>query len=198
MTDILIASTNKHKVAEIEKILRSMKFNFLSLSAHPDLKPPAEDSKTFQGNALIKARYYYQHTGLPVIADDSGLVVPALGGEPGVLSARYAGKQASYSENNQLLLSHMQNFEGDQRAAYFICVAVYYDGGTLLVAEGRAEGIILRELRGSHGFGYDPLFLYPSAGKTFAEMMDSEKNQVSHRSKALESLYQQLGEILTK
>lgn len=198
MTDILIASTNKHKVAEIEKILGSLKFNFLSLDAHPDLKPPVEDGKTFQDNAIIKARYYYKHTGLPVIADDSGLVVPALGGEPGVLSARYAGKQASYPENNQYLLSHMQNLEGNQRAAHFVCVAVYYDGGTLLVAEGCAEGIILEELRGNHGFGYDPLFLYRPAGKTFAEMMDSEKNQVSHRSKALESLYQQLGEILTK
>ena len=130
-----------------------------------------------------------------VIADDSGLVVPVLNGEPGVLSARYAGRESSYAENNRLLLSRLSGFKNEQRFAYFVCVAVYYDGKNMISAEGHAEGEIINIPRGENGFGYDPLFYYPPAQKTFAEMEDKEKNLISHRYRALQLLKSKLEKI---
>jgi XTP/dITP diphosphohydrolase len=192
MKQILIATTNKHKVSEIRDIFFIHGIEFFTLNDFPQIEPAEEYGKTFGENARIKATYYFQQTGLPVIADDSGLVVPALNGEPGIHSARYAGPQSDYGRNNQLLLSRMADLSGSKRQAYFVCVAIYYDGQIVLSSEGRAEGQIVNKLRGERGFGYDPLFYYAPAGKTFAELTSDEKNRISHRSKAFKNLADQL------
>jgi XTP/dITP diphosphohydrolase len=193
---IVIASTNRHKIREIKQILDFSGFTFHSLEQYSNLPEAVEDASSFEENAIIKAKHYYEHTRLPVIADDSGLVIPALNGEPGVYSARYAGEGSTYPENNALLLSRMEDLAGNDRSAYFVCNIVFYDGKKLVSAEGRAEGEIIISPRGKSGFGYDPLFYYPSGGKTFAEMTAEEKNKVSHRSRALQSLREKLEDIL--
>lgn len=189
---ILIASTNRHKVEEIKKIFRFPEVKFKSLDQYEEIPEAIEDGKTFKDNALLKARHYYQYTQIPVISDDSGLVVPALNGEPGIHSARYAGEQSAYDKNNALLLSRMENLVGNQRFAFFVCVVVFFDGKNVIFSEGRVEGTIIDELKGIGGFGYDPLFYYPEARKTFAEMDSEDKNQVSHRFRALQGLNKKL------
>jgi XTP/dITP diphosphohydrolase len=196
ISDILIATTNNHKLEEIGKILNFPGIVFHSLKEYDDISPPEENGDTFKDNAISKAKYYHQQLRLPVIADDSGLVVPALNGEPGVYSARYGGEGSTYSENNGHLLSRMHELTGNARNAYFVCCVVFYDENILLSAEGRAEGIIIESSRGSQGFGYDPLFYYPPLGKTFAEMKADEKNKVSHRFQALQSLRRSFEKIL--
>ena len=193
---ILIASTNRHKVEEIKKIFKFPEIRFVSLEKYEDIPEAIEDGKTFKDNALLKAKHYCLHTKIPVIADDSGLVVPALNGEPGIHSARYAGKQSDYDKNNALLLSRMEKLTGDKRFAFFVCVVVYFDGKSVIFSEGRAEGEIIDQLKGNGGFGYDPLFYYPEVEKTFAEMDSEEKNQVSHRFRALQGLREKLRKSL--
>lgn len=193
---ILIASTNRHKVEEIKKIVRFPGINIISLENYKDIPEAIENGKTFRDNALIKAKHYYQHLQIPVIADDSGLVVPALNGEPGIHSARYAGEQSAYDKNNALLLSRMELLRDEKRFAFFICIVVFYDGKNVIFSEGRAKGMIINQLKGEGGFGYDPLFYYPEAGKTFAEMELKEKNLVSHRSRALQGLTEKLRKTL--
>jgi XTP/dITP diphosphohydrolase len=185
---ILIASTNQNKTDEIRRILNHPEFEFVTLKNYPTFNVAIEDGIDFEENAIIKAKHYYQYVQIPVIADDSGLVVPGLDGEPGIYSARFARENATYAENNKLLLSKMKHMQGKERFAYFVCSAVYFDGQTLIVAEGRAEGEILHEEKGSLGFGYDPLFFYPSEGKTFAQLEPEAKNRISHRSRALQEL----------
>jgi XTP/dITP diphosphohydrolase len=149
---------------------------------------PKEEGATFLDNALLKAAYVAKATGLPALADDSGLVVPALGGEPGVYSARYGGK-ATDRERNVYLLERMRGLKGEARRAYFVAVLVLaYPDGHAESYEGRVEGVILEAPRGEGGFGYDPLFYVPEAGKTFAEMTLEEKARYSHRGRALEAL----------
>jgi XTP/dITP diphosphohydrolase len=189
---ILLASTNRHKVEEIKNIFEIPGISFNSLEYYKDIPEAIEDGESFQDNALLKAKHYFQHTQIPVIADDSGLVVPALNGEPGIHSARYAGEESGYDKNNALLLSRMENLAGHQRFAYFVCVMVYFDGKNVIFSEGKVEGEIIYQLKGTAGFGYDPLFYYPKARKTFAEMGSEEKNQVSHRSRALQGLNKKL------
>jgi len=193
---ILIASTNRHKAEEIKKIFKFPEIRFVSLEKYEDIPEAIEDGKTFKDNALLKAKHYFRHTQIPVIADDSGLVVPALNGEPGIHSARYADEQSDYDKNNALLLSRMENLTGDQRFAFFVCVVVYFDGKSVIFSEGRAEGEIIDQLKGNGGFGYDPLFYYPEVEKTFAEMDSEEKNQVSHRFRALQGLREKLRKSL--
>ena len=189
---ILLASTNRHKVEEIKNIFEIPGISFNSLENYKSIPEAIEDGESFQDNALLKAKHYFQHTQMPVIADDSGLVVPALNGEPGIHSARYAGEESDYDKNNALLLSRMENLAGHQRFAYFVCVMVYIDGKNVIFSEGKVEGEIIYQLKGTAGFGYDPLFYYPKARKTFAEMGSEEKNQVSHRSRALQGLNKKL------
>jgi len=185
---VLVATKNKNKLDEIRSILTDPGIHFKSLSEFENVPDVAETGKTFRANALIKARFYFKYSALPIIADDSGLVVPALRGEPGIYSARYAGAQASYMENNIKLLQQMKGLEGDQRKAHFICQMVYLDKNICLSALGRVEGIIITELRGRSGFGYDPLFYVEKPGKTFAELKPEEKNMISHRYRALKNL----------
>jgi XTP/dITP diphosphohydrolase len=191
---LLIASKNRDKVDEIQAILHDLPFKIQTLSDYPDITPPPETGHTFQENALIKARYYYSECGLSVIADDSGLVVPALEGEPGVYSARYAGRDGDYKANNQKLLKKLSGFRVDRRSAYFVCYAVYYDGSEYTESEGRVEGIITEKERGQNGFGYDPIFLYPKLNRTFAEIKTDEKNKISHRKVAFGMLAKKLRE----
>ena len=162
--------------------------DFLTYSADAGFFGPIdENASTFAGNAAIKAEAVCEATGLPALADDSGLEVDALDGEPGVLSARYAGEHGNDEANNDLLLSRMAG--KDSRSANFRCaLALKIPGRDTLIAEGRCPGTILYERRGTGGFGYDPLFLYEPMGKTYAEMNDEEKNRISHRARAAEKM----------
>ncbi len=187
---LIIASNNAHKIYEIKQILAGKFDEILSLSEAGVDHETVEDGTTFAENALKKAREIAEITGCAALADDSGLCVSALGGAPGVISARYAGGGVVHStdaENNALLL---KNLEGaTDRAAYFICaMALVYPDGRLVSAEGYMYGNIIDTPRGSQGFGYDPLFLPVGEVRTVAELSDSEKNAISHRGNALKNL----------
>jgi XTP/dITP diphosphohydrolase len=190
---ILIASKNIDKIREIKNILN---LDLLSLLEMKEVAEIEETGETFAENALIKARYYSQHYQIPVIADDSGLVVPALNGEPGIFSARYAGENTGSSKNNMKLLTAMKKLKESSREAFFICHAVYYNNGMLIEAEGKIKGIIIEKPRGTNGFGYDPLFFVAEIGKTFAQLNLSEKNKISHRFIAFNRLKEKLNKYL--
>ena len=192
MNKIVVGSRNSGKIREIQAVLADLPYCVTGLS--DQTIPDAEETgTTFQENAILKARYYCQHTGEYCLADDSGLEVDALNGAPGVYSARYAGEQASDEENNQKLLSALTGIPMQRRTARFRSVlALAGPDGSLMLAEGVCEGIVLFEARGTGGFGYDPLFLMPDQRKTLAEMTLAEKNLVSHRGNALRAFKQQL------
>ena len=189
---LLIATKNRNKAKEMQAILLNFPLQIRTLSDMKDIVAPDETGHTFRENALIKVHYYYSEFKIPVIAEDSGLVVPALGGEPGVKSARYAGSGHNYKENNKKLLEKLSGFEPEKRFAYFVCYAVYFDGSDSIESEGRVEGMIIEKERGQNGFGYDPVFLYPQINKTFAEMDAEEKNRISHRKIAFSILGEKL------
>ncbi|OYD25516.1 RdgB/HAM1 family non-canonical purine NTP pyrophosphatase [Oceanimonas baumannii] len=193
---IVLASGNAKKVAELQSLLGG-----LGMSVVPQTELGVSDADetgtTFVENAIIKARHAAQVTGLPAIADDSGLAVDALGGRPGVYSARFAGPDASDRQNLELLLEQMQDVHADARQATFWCVLVYMrhaDDPTPLICTGRWQGEITTVPQGEHGFGYDPVFRVPEAGKTAAELTPAEKNRHSHRASALHQLQQLLQE----
>lgn len=189
---IVIASGNAGKLREIRRILEPLGFNIVPQSdfAVPDCPEP---HVTFIENCLTKARHASMHTGLPALADDSGICVDALNGAPGVYSARYAGEPKSDARNNEKLIDALKN-ETNRRAHYY-CVIVYVrhpDDPEPLIAEGRWHGEIIDTPRGENGFGYDPYFLLPEFGKTGAELEHDEKNAISHRGKALIALVEKL------
>ncbi|MCB9641934.1 MAG: RdgB/HAM1 family non-canonical purine NTP pyrophosphatase [Myxococcales bacterium] len=188
---LLVCTHNPGKIREIRSLLSDLPLEVLTAEDVPDLPEPVEDAKTFVENARIKARSAFEHTGMWTLADDSGLVVPALGGDPGVDSAYYAGHHPDRVEreraNRHKLSQTIQSIPNEQRDAYFVCTLVFlWDGGEQ-VFEGRCEGQIITEERGQHGFGFDPLFLIPSLGKTLAELEPEEKNSRSHRANALKA-----------
>ena len=186
---ILLATNNPHKTYEIRTILETMKIEVLSIDDISGDPPRVmEDGDNFAANAVKKALAVARWAGMPALADDSGLVVPALGGEPGVHSSRYAGEDGNSDANMALLLEKMKDVPEEERLAHFVCVLVLAapDGRTWQ-AGGRVDGLITFEKRGKHGFGYDPVFFYLPADKTFAEMESEEKNAVSHRQRALEA-----------
>jgi len=184
--EILLATGNRDKVREIEAILGDLPVTFRSAGEFDGLPEVDEDGETFEENAAKKATVLAAHAGLLALADDTGLVVPALGGEPGLYSSRYAGEGATYADNRQKLLSRIEGVADGERGACFLCVAVLAGPDGLIESrEGRCEGVILRAPRGEGGFGYDPLFLHPPTGKTFAELSLEEKNEVSHRARAM-------------
>ena len=190
---LLAATGNGHKLKELREIFRDY-YNIVPMSAAGFVGPIDENASTFAGNAVIKAEAVCAATGYPAIADDSGLMVDALDGEPGVFSARYAGEHGDDEANNDLLLARMRGKEA--RAASFCCaLALKLPGRDPIIAEGRCPGVLLRERRGKGGFGYDPLFLYEPLGKTFAEMNDQEKNQVSHRARACAEMKERMREM---
>jgi len=191
---IVVATRNAGKLAEIRHALDFPGWHFVSmdeLGAFPEVE---ETGETFRDNALIKAEVARERFALPALADDSGLEVDALNGEPGVLSARYAGTPSSDTENNVKLLRELEHAPEDRRAARFRCVMVLIDeDGTVIEAQGTCEGRIAVIPSGEHGFGYDPLFL-PDAtpGRTMAELTLEEKNAISHRGAALRALREEL------
>lgn len=195
---VVVATGNAHKLVEIEDILgRALPdVRFVALGQLGDFEDPEENGATFAENALIKARAAVQETGLTAVADDSGLVVDALGGEPGVYSARYAGVHGDDAANNAKLLDRLAGVAEDDRTARFMSVvALVYPDGRELIGTGACEGVIGFEGRGDHGFGYDPLFLPDDTpGKTMAELEPEEKNAISHRFHALVDLCGKFGD----
>ena len=195
---VVVATGNAHKLVEIEDILgRALPdVRFVALGQLGDFEDPEENGATFAENALIKARAAVQETGLTAVADDSGLVVDALGGEPGVFSARYAGVHGDDAANNAKLLDRLAGVsEGDRAARFMSVVALVYPDGRELIGTGACEGVLGFEGRGDHGFGYDPLFLPDDTpGKTMAELEPEEKNAISHRFHALVDLCGKLGD----
>ena len=184
---VVLATGNPGKVRELKEGLAPLGWTLLTLADFA-LRIPKEEGATFLENALLKAAYVAKATGLPALADDSGLEVYALGGEPGVYSARYGGR-ATDRERNVYLLERMRHLKGEERKARFVAVLVLaYPDGHAEAYEGSVEGVILEAPRGEGGFGYDPLFYVPEAGKTFAEMGLEEKARYSHRGKALRAL----------
>ena len=187
---LIIASNNAHKIREIKQILSGKFEEILSLREAGVEHETIEDGKTFLENALKKASEISEITGQAALADDSGLCVNALDGAPGIFSARYAADDSGKSTdlaNNELLL---KNLEGKaDRSAYFICtIALVYPDGRRVTAEGYMHGEIIKDARGAHGFGYDPLFLPKGESRTAAELSDDEKNAISHRGNALKNL----------
>lgn len=189
---LFVASRNAKKIAEMERILAAH-LPGAEVVGLDDVAPydePVEDQPTFAGNALLKARAGVAATGLPSIADDSGLCVDALNGMPGVLSARWSGQPKSDERNNRLLLDQLADVPDERRGAHFLCViALAHPDGRELVVEGRMDGTVTREVRGSGGFGYDVLFVADERpGLTTAELTREEKDAISHRGKALREI----------
>jgi XTP/dITP diphosphohydrolase len=186
MTDLLIATSNPGKVTELAGFLRGLPCRVLGLSElTPALPAVAETGATFTDNALIKATHYHALSGLLTLADDSGLEVDALGGAPGIYSARYAGEGASDAERVRKLLAELHGVPEAGRTARFLCSLALVGPRLRRTFEGRCEGLITREPRGGGGFGYDPVFLDVELGRTFAELRPEEKAARSHRGRAL-------------
>ena len=190
---LLLATKNQGKIKEINRLLKGQRVDILTLGDFPGISLPEEDLATFKGNALKKARFVAGKTGLAVISDDSGLCVDALGGRPGVLSARYAGDNATDEKNCEKLIDEMKDVPDGKRTASFVCVmALVLPSGKEKTFEGRLEGVIAAKPKGRGGFGYDPVFFLPEKHKTLAELKPEEKNLLSHRGAALEKLKKDL------
>jgi len=194
---LLLGTRNPGKVKEITTILANSGWMFSSLQEFDDVGPAAEDGVTYAENAIAKARFYAAATGLLALADDSGLEVAALGGAPGVYSARYAGDNASDADRRELLLSELAKLDNqDRRARFVAAVAIAHPNGEVLnLSEGICEGTITFEPRGNSGFGYDPLFIPDGYDQTFAELSDDVKNRISHRARALMRLRDSLDHL---
>jgi XTP/dITP diphosphohydrolase len=188
---ILIATTNKGKMEDIREIFKDLNLEILSFLVFDNYPKVIEDGDTFEANAIKKAKAAYDFFKMPVIADDSGLSVSQLNGAPGVISARYAGENATDEQNNNKLISELEKFPEPHLAKY-ICVAVYYNGTNLKVVDGDCKGRIIKQGRGSNGFGYDPYFIPDGYELTMGELSLQDKNKISHRLKA----FKQLKEIL--
>lgn len=200
MKDIILSSSNKHKVKEIKEILFDLDLNIISKDeiGYKDFDV-IEDGKTLEENSYKKAKELWDKTKSIVIADDTGLFVDAIDGEPGVYSARYAGEDATYQDNNLLLLNKLNNVPKEKRKAYFETVIILIDeNGKTYKANGICEGEIGFEAKGINGFGYDPLFIVKGLNKTFAELTDKEKNKYSHRGKAIKNLKQILEKLFNE
>jgi len=191
---LIVASNNQHKIEEIKKILEKLDMDVLSLKdAGIDIEV-VEDGETFEENAYKKAKEVFDIvTDAYVLADDTGLMVDAINGAPGVYSARFSGEGATYEKNNKKLLDLLKNTGDKERGAKFVCVMVLImSKDKVIKVRGEAAGRILHEAKGKNGFGYDPLFYVEEYGKTFAEMTNEEKNSISHRGRALEKLREAL------
>lgn len=190
---IVIATKNKGKVIEIRSLLSGLDIEALSLDDFKDIPDVIEDGTTFTENALKKASQIAQATGLMALADDSGLEVDALGGAPGIHSARFTGEGASDDANNKKLLDELKDIDDGRRTARFKCVMVLYDpSGRWIKGEGVCEGLIAKAPKGKGGFGYDPVFFLPDLGRTMAELTKEEKGAISHRAMALREIIKRL------
>jgi len=190
--EIVLATGNRKKLEEIRRITADMGITVRTIKEFPDCPEVVEDADTFEGNALKKAREISAHTGLAALADDSGLEVDALGGAPGVYSARYAGEKATDAENVGKLLRELSRAEGERTARFHCVIALVLPDGAEEVFDGKVEGRIGGAGRGHNGFGYDPVFFPEGHERTFAEMDASEKDSMSHRGRALEKFREYL------
>jgi len=200
VTELLVATTNPGKFAEVQAFLAKLPLQITSLKNLTNPPEVVENGRTFEENALKKARTLAEYSGLLTLADDSGLEVDALGGEPGIYSARYAGAEGDDERNNQKLLGELTGVGEEQRTARFVCAlalrAPQSQGMEEWVVRQTCEGRIAFAPSGSHGFGYDPLFFYPPFGKTLGEIERDVKATVSHRGKALMKLAEVLATLL--
>ncbi len=192
---LVIATRNTGKTSEIRDLLKGFPINIKNLDDFGPIPEVEEDGNTFDENAYKKASFAARILGLPALADDSGLLVEALGGAPGVHSARYAGENATDEQRRAKLLQEMEE-KTDRRAAFECVISIAVPTGAALTYEARCEGLIAREPAGSNGFGYDPIFYYPPLKKTFAELTMREKSHVSHRGKALRELRDEFDKVL--
>jgi XTP/dITP diphosphohydrolase len=197
---LLIATQNQGKLAEIHALVADLPLSVLSPAeiAPRTLPPVVEDGLTYEANALAKGRSAHRATGLAVLADDSGLEVAALGGEPGVRSARFAGPTATDEENNRLLLARLAEVPADRRQARFVCTAALVTAPLERITVGEVAGTIEREPRGTKGFGYDPLFFFAPLGCTFGEADPAAKDRVSHRGAALQAMVAEIRRLLAR
>jgi XTP/dITP diphosphohydrolase len=182
---LVLATHNIHKQEEMNALLADMGIVIVGLDAYPQIGDIEETGTTLIENSFIKARTVHELTGLPSLADDTGLEVDALDGAPGVYSARYAGKNPSFEDNMNKLLTELQGLPEDRRTARFRTIISFVDGSRELFSEGIVEGIITLDTKGEDGFGYDPIFQPEGQDLTFAEMTQNEKNKISHRGRAL-------------
>lgn len=190
---LVLATTNRGKIAELRQLLAPLGVECVTMSDRPDFPRVEETGETYVRNATLKARVVAAWAKLPALADDSGLEVDALGGRPGVHSAHFAGPQAHDRDNVDKLLRLLAGVSPEQRTARFRCVfVVARPDGSLLIAEGTCEGRIATAPAGEHGFGYDPVFVHPATGKTFAQLSPAEKNRYSHRARAAAELSRHL------
>ena len=195
MTQLLIATHNSDKVEEIRGILFGVNLALVPLTDFPSIPPTVEDAGTLEGNALKKAEEAFRATGIPAVADDTGLEVFYLNGAPGVLSSRYAGENATYADNRQKLLSRLRGVPPRRRGARFRTVVAFVPSeGKYHLFEGVCSGVIIEKERGEGGFGYDPIFLPDGYSETFAQMQLAHKNTLSHRARA----FQSFGEFLRR
>ncbi|AJG97060.1 non-canonical purine NTP pyrophosphatase [Clostridium beijerinckii] len=203
MKKLILASNNKKKIKEMKEILKEIDVEVRSLEDERINIDVVEDGKTFEENAKKKAKEIYEYllerkdSNFIVLADDSGLEVNYLNGEPGIYSARYAGEHGNDSKNNEKLLNKLKGVLKINRGAKFICqLAMFTDKGEYFKVTGEVEGYIIEELHGDGGFGYDPLFFYEPLDKTFAELTSEEKNEISHRGKALKELKKVINKLI--
>ena len=196
--ELFFATGNKNKVKELAALIEDMDIHVRSVADVPDFVSPPETGATFKENAFIKAKSAAEFTGLAALADDSGLVVPALNGAPGVYSARYSGEEGNDEANNEKLLWEMKDIPEEKRSAYFCTVlCLYLPNGSVYYSEGRVDGRILFDYCGTNGFGYDPLFFVTEKGKGMDEMTLEEKNEISHRSRAFTAMKAALNSLLS-
>lgn len=195
-SELLVATHNAGKIRELNGLLADLPLRLRQLSEFPEIEEVEETGKTFAENALLKARLYGQQTKLWTLADDSGLEVDALDGAPGVLSARYAGRDATDEDRNARLLAELAGTDDGRRTARFVCAIALYDPATAAteIFDGTCEGHITREPRGHRGFGYDPLFIPSVHAHTFGELPEAVKQQISHRARALAAVRVYLSE----
>jgi XTP/dITP diphosphohydrolase len=183
--ELVLATRNRHKGEELAALLGDLGITIRTLDEFPDAPDVVEDGDTCEANAIKKARAIAEFTGLPAVADDTGLEVDALGGRPGIYAARYAGEEATYEDNCQKLLREMAGVPREQRTARFLTVAaIALPSDGIRVAQGTLDGAIAEQASGALGFGYDPVFLIPELGKTLAQLSADQKNTISHRAKA--------------
>jgi XTP/dITP diphosphohydrolase len=192
--ELVLATRNRHKVEELVALLGDLGIAIRTLDAFPDAPDVVEDGDTCEANAVKKARAIAEFTGLPAVADDTGLEVDVLDGRPGVYAARYAGEDATYEDNCRKLLRELTGVPRERRTARFLTVAVIaLPSGGIRVAQGMLDGVIAEEASGTLGFGYDPVFLIPELGKTLAQLPADQKNMISHRAKAFLKMREILG-----
>ncbi len=198
MVTVCLATGNGHKLYEVKRLFSDLPIVWKSLRDFPEIPDIVEDGSTFAENALIKARTVFEHTGILTLADDSGLEVDALGGAPGIYSARYGGEEGNSELNKEKLLRELQGVPDAERTGRFKCAAALINKGTEEVRIGTVEGKIISAPRGTSGFGYDPLFIPEGYEQTFAELGEEVKNEISHRAKAFKEMRKIIEKILRK